>query len=109
MAPALFTGRVLLDGKILPNAPIRMEYLNEERLIVPSPYHQTQHVRTDENGTFSFVCPQAGWWGFAAATQGDPLKGPDGQTKNTELSGVLWLHIDPPATPRKRQPARQDD
>ena len=108
-APALFTGRVLLDGKILPDAPLRIEYLNEDKLIVPSPYHQTQRVRTDEHGAFSFVCPHPGWWGFAAATSGAPLKGPDGQPKKTELSGVLWLYVDPPAVPRKRQPSRQDD
>ena len=99
-APALFTGRVLLDGKILPDTQVRIEYLNEDKRIVPGPYHQTQRVRTDERGVFSFVCPHQGWWGFAAVTKGDPLRGPDGQPKSTELSGVLWLHIDPPAAPK---------
>ena len=102
MAPALFTGRVLLDGKILPDTPVRIEYLNEDRRTVPSPYHQTQRLRTNEHGVFSFVCPHPGWWGFAAVTQGDPLRGPDGQSKNTELSGVLWLHIDPLQAPKKK-------
>jgi uncharacterized GH25 family protein len=100
-APALFTGRVLLDGKSLPNAPIRIEYLNEDKRTVPTSYHQTQRVRTDERGVFSFVCPHPGWWGLAAVTKGAPLKGPDGQPKNTELSGVLWLHVDPPAVPKR--------
>jgi uncharacterized GH25 family protein len=99
-APALFTGRVLLDGKILPNAPVRIEYLNEDKRIVPSAYHRTQRVRADERGVFSFVCPHPGWWGFAAVTKGYPLRGPDGQSKETELSGVLWLHVDPPARPQ---------
>jgi uncharacterized GH25 family protein len=99
-APTLFTGRVLLDGKILPDTPVRIEYLNEDKRSVPGPYHQTQRVRADERGVFSFVCPHPGWWGFAASTQGDPLKGPDGQSKNTELSGVLWIYIDPPAVPK---------
>lgn len=99
-APVLFTGRVLLDGKILPDTLVRVEYLNEDKRIVPSPYHRSQRVRTDERGIFSFVCPHQGWWGFAAVTQGDPLRGPDGQPKNTELSGVLWLYIDPPAVPK---------
>jgi uncharacterized GH25 family protein len=99
-APALFTGRVLLDGKVLPDTQVRIEYLNEDKRIVPTPYHQTQRVRTDERGVFSFVCPHPGWWGFAAATRGDPLRGPDGQPKNTELSGVLWMYIDPPAVPK---------
>ena len=101
-APALFTGRVLLDGNVLPDAPVRIEYLNEDKRTVPGPYHQTQHVRSDGQGIFSFVCPHPGWWGFAAAAKGDPLKGADGQAKDTELSGVLWLYIDPPAAPKKK-------
>jgi uncharacterized GH25 family protein len=102
-APALFTGRVLLDGKALSDTPVRIEYLNEDKRVVPSTHHQTQRVRTDAHGTFSFICPHPGWWGLAAVTSGDPLKGPDGQSKNTELSGVLWLYVDPPAAPRKKQ------
>jgi len=109
MAPALFTGRVLLDDKMLPDTLVRIEYLNEDKRAVPSPYHQTQHVRTDEHGVFSFVCPHSGWWGFAAVTMGDPLKGSDGQLKSTELSGVLWIYIDPPVIPKKRQAGQQDD
>ena len=108
-APALFTGRVLLDGKILSDTPVRIEYLNEDKRLAPSPHHQTQRVRTDERGVFSFVCPHPGWWGLAAVTSGDPLKGSDGKPKNTELSGVLWLYVDPPALPKKKQAARQDD
>jgi uncharacterized GH25 family protein len=108
-APALFTGRVLLDGKILSDTPVRIEYLNEDKRTVPSPYHQTQRIRTDEHGVFSFICPHSGWWGFAAVTKGDPLKGSDGQPKSTELSGVLWVYIDPPATPKKKQGGQQDD
>ncbi|MDR2695296.1 MAG: DUF4198 domain-containing protein [Deltaproteobacteria bacterium] len=108
-APALFTGRVLLDGKSLSDTPVRIEYLNEDKRTLPSPHHQTQRVRTDERGAFSFVCPHPGWWGLAAVTQGDPLKGSDGKPKNTELSGVLWLYVDPPGTPKKKQAVRQDD
>jgi len=102
IAPALFTGRILLDSKILPDAPVRIEYLNEDKRTVPGPYHQTQYVRSDERGIFSFVCPHPGWWGFAAVAKGDPLKGSDGQAKDTELAGVLWLYVDPPAVPKKK-------
>jgi len=109
LAPALFTGRVLFDEKILPDAPVRIEYLNEDKRTVPSLYHQTQQVRTDERGVFSFVCPYPGWWGFAAVTQGDPLKGSDGQSKNTELSGVFWIYIDPPATLKRKQGGQGDE
>ena len=108
-APALFTGRVLLDGKILPDTPVRIEYLNEDNRAVPGALHQTQRVRTNEHGVFSFICSHPGWWAIAAVTWGDPLKGPDGQPKETELSGVLWVYIDPPAAPKKRQAVRQDD
>jgi cobalt/nickel transport protein len=105
-APSLFTGRVLHEGKALPNAPIYIEYLNEDKRVAQSPYHRTQTARSDENGVFSFVCPYPGWWGFAARIKGDPLKGPDGLPKDTELSGVLWLRVDPPPQPaagKKRQ------
>ncbi|MCL2122770.1 MAG: DUF4198 domain-containing protein [Desulfovibrionaceae bacterium] len=108
-APALFTGRVLFDDKILSDTPVRIEYLNEDKRAVPSPYHQTQRLLTNEHGVFSFVCPHSGWWGFAAVTKGDPLKGPDGQPKKTELSGVLWIYIDPPVSPKKKQTGQQDD
>jgi len=108
-APALFTGRVLLDGKIMPETPVRIEYLNEDRRTAPSPYHQTQRARTDKHGVFSFVCPHPGWWGLAAVTRGDPLKGPDGQPKNTELAGVLWIYVDPPPVPKKKQSSRQNN
>lgn len=102
-APALFTGRVLHDGKPLPDAAVYIEYLNEDRRAAPSPHHRTQVVRSAENGIFSFVCPYPGWWGFAARIKGDPLKGSDGQPKESELSGVLWIHVDPPAAPSTKK------
>ncbi len=105
-SPALFTGRVLLDGKPMPGAMVRIEYLNEDKRAAQSPYHNTQAVLGDESGVFSFVCPYAGWWGFAALTKGDPLKNPEGLLKETELSGVLWIRIDSPAPPQKKKEAK---
>ena len=112
VAPALFTGRILREGQTLPNTLVHIEYLNEDGRIEQSPYHQTQSVRSNEQGLFSFVCPYPGWWGFAAVTGGDPLKGPDGQAKRTELSGVLWLKVDPqpeiaPKSQKKKSPNKK--
>jgi cobalt/nickel transport protein len=56
----------------------------------------TQVVRADDQGIFTFSCPSAGWWGFAALNEGDfTLKDPQGKEKAVELGAVLWLHLDP--------------
>ncbi len=90
-----FTGQVLLDGKPAPAAMVEIEFYDEgNRLQAPSDYHVTQVIKTDDNGVFSFTCPQAGWWGFAALNEADyTIKDPDGQEKGVEIGAVLWIYL----------------
>jgi len=91
-----FTGQVLLQGKPVPGAEVEVEYYNRDgALVAPSEYHVTQVVKADNEGIFSFSCPRAGWWGFAALNEADyTLKNPAGEEKPVELGGVLWMYFD---------------
>ncbi len=91
-----FTGQVLLKGKPVPGAEVEVELYNEDKkLVAPSDYHVTQVVKADKNGVFTFACPQAGWWGFAALNEADyTIKDPEGKEKGVELGAVLWTYMD---------------
>lgn len=93
----IFTGQVKLDGKPVPNAEIEVEYYNQDKSLTPaSEYHVTYVVKADEQGIFSFCCPRAGWWGFAALNEADyKIKDPDGKEKGVELGAVLWVQMAP--------------
>lgn len=91
-----FSGRVLLNGKPVPGAEVEVEFYNQDsKLDTLSDYHITQVVKADENGVFTFACPLAGWWGFAALNEADyKLKDPAGNEKGVELGAVLWVYLD---------------
>lgn len=91
-----FSGKVLLNGKPVPGAAVEVELYNKEkRYTAPSDYHVTQVVKADENGVFTFTCPQPGWWGFSALNEADyKLKNPAGEEKAVELGAVLWIYLD---------------
>ncbi|WP_028580134.1 DUF4198 domain-containing protein [Desulfogranum japonicum] len=91
-----FVGKVLVDGKPVANTEVEVELYNQEaQFSLPSEYHETQVIQTDEQGVFTFSCPQAGWWGFAALTTADyTLPGPDKTPKEVEQGAVLWLYFD---------------
>ena len=91
-----FTGKVLLNGKPVPGAEVEVELYNKDKKIkAPSDYHVTQVVKADENGVFTFTCPQPGWWGFSALNEADyKLKNPAGEEKGVELGAVLWIYLD---------------
>lgn len=96
-----FSGQVLLNGKPVPGSEVEVEFYNEKAgtpkgLQAPSDAHVTQVVKADANGVFSFTCPAAGWWGFAALNEGEStIKDPDGKDKGVELGAVLWLYLEP--------------
>ncbi len=91
-----FTGKVLMDGKPVPNAEVEVEFYNQDgSLHAPSDHHVTQVIKADGNGIFSFACPRDGWWGFSALNEADyTLPNPDGESKPVELGGVLWIFLD---------------
>ena len=92
----LFTGQVLLNSNPLPHAEVEIEYYNENNQFTePTPYHETQLVKADQQGIFSFACPKPGWWGFAALATADyQLPDPANQPKPVEIGGVLWIYMD---------------
>ncbi len=91
-----FTGQVLLKGKPVAGAEIEVEYYNEAgQYSAPSDYHITQVIKADDNGVFSFTCPKAGWWGFAALSEADyKLKTKEGVEKGVEIGAVFWTYFD---------------
>jgi len=91
-----FTGQVLLHGKPVAGAEVEVEFYNEgNKLHAPSDYHVTQVIKADDNGIFTFTCPLAGWWGFAALNEADyTIKDPEGNEKPVEIGAVLWMYLD---------------
>lgn len=88
-----FSGQVLKDGKPLPEARVEVEFFNKDgKRKAPSDAYVTQVVKTDANGQFSFTMPWAGWWGFAALTDADQKIDKDGQPKEVEIGGILWVY-----------------
>lgn len=91
-----FTGLVLLDGKPVPGAEVEVELYNKGRFTMPSEYHETQVIKADDAGVFSFTCPQPGWWGFAALNEADfTLADPSGAQKSVEIGAVFWTYMSP--------------
>ncbi len=90
----VFQGQVLLDGKPVPHAMVEVEYYNRDgKLAAPSEYMIAQAVKADGNGVFTYVCPLAGWWGFAALSEADYTIKRDGKDKPVELGAVLWIQM----------------
>ncbi|MDE6734451.1 MAG: DUF4198 domain-containing protein [Desulfovibrio sp.] len=93
-APALFSGRVLLDGKPLADAKVRMVRINTNGAPAPTPWHEDLAGVSNAAGEFSFLLSQPGWWCCEALTAGPPLKGPDGELKPVERGALFWLFVD---------------
>ena len=90
----VFQGQVLVNGKPAPGATVEVEYLNDaKRWAAPTEYMVTQAVKADGAGVFTFVCPKAGWWGFAALTDADYTNKHNAQDKPLELGAVIWVEM----------------
>lgn len=101
-APALFSGRVLFNGKPLDNAPVRMSRINTDKQSAPTPWQEELAARTDKNGSsplFS-ISPVGG-----AARPLPPVTRSKGRTDSpshwswARCSGFMWTAR--PAEPRK--------
>ncbi len=111
-----FTGQVVREGKPVPGARVEIAWLNSavkpdmrplpaagqspappknRRSPRPAPYRATQELRADSQGVFTFACPRAGWWVFAASDAGDPLQDPEGQQKPLEIRTDFWVCFEP--------------
>jgi cobalt/nickel transport protein len=91
----VFRGKVLLDGKPVVAGEVEIEWYPGPDKKGQAPYESmvTQVVLTDENGNFSYSPPVPGWWGFAALNDADYKLKQDGQDKDVELGGVLWVYF----------------
>lgn len=100
----LFRGIVRHDGRPVPFAEIEVEWRNDGSVTPPNEAFVTQAIRADQNGTFAYAMPRAGWWGFAALVDGPEAPGPDGRPAPTELGGLVWVKATDmggaPAAPR---------
>ncbi len=95
IAPALFSGRILLNGKALADAPVEAIRINADGHVAANPWQKSLVARSDQNGNFSFMLNQPGWWCCMALWPGDPLKGPDGEQKQLERGTLFWLYVAP--------------
>ena len=84
----VFRGVVLGNGEPVPFAEIEVEYRNTDAIAFPAEVFGTQTILADANGTFAFVMPRAGWWGFCALGAG-----PETEHQGLPLSqdAVLWV------------------
>jgi len=87
-----FRGRVLKNGKPLPFADIEVEWTNDGSVKPPADAFNTQVIKADANGVFSYAMPKAAWWAFNALSEGPERKSPDGKTVGTEIGGTMWVH-----------------
>lgn len=94
VAPALFSGRVLVNGKEASGLRVFMGRMNVSKQSVPTEWHKKMEAITDASGQFSFVLNKPGWWYCEAVMPGTTLKGPDGQQKNVLKSAIFWLYVD---------------
>ena len=101
-APALFSGRVLLNGEPLRGAAARLARINTDKGVAPTRWHEELASISDAAGQFAFVVNQPGWWCCMAQTPGEPLKGPDGAPRPLELGALFWFYVDAPTENGKR-------
>ncbi|MCB2185267.1 MAG: DUF4198 domain-containing protein [Deltaproteobacteria bacterium] len=89
-----FTGRVLYRGKPLADCAVEVEFYNQKaERHAPTEAHITQVVKTTADGVFTWTMPWAGWWGFSALhTDEDRKIKHDGQDKEVEVGGVIWVY-----------------
>lgn len=97
IAPALFSAKVLLDGKPLVDIPVYVGRVNSEKRQFANNWQKIQEMRSDQAGQFSFILNQPGWWYCEAVIPGAPLKGPDGEMRELDRATIMWLYVNTPA------------
>ncbi|MDY0237709.1 MAG: DUF4198 domain-containing protein [Campylobacterales bacterium] len=86
----LFQGRVLQNGKVVPNTLVEVEFYNDLGASAPTNAHITQSVMSDDFGVFSFVPIHKGWWGFTAIIM-DGEKELNGKKYEVENGATIWI------------------
>jgi cobalt/nickel transport protein len=90
----VFQGVVKAFGKPLPYAEVEVEYLAGGTIQAPADPFITQVIKADQNGVFTYACPRAGWWGFAALSEDkERIKHSDGKMYPVEIGAVFWIRV----------------
>lgn len=98
MAGSTFTGRLLSDGRPLPDYEIEIVYLSTEPDMgtnaAAAPTAQAPQggmlvATTDENGVFTVGLPRPGFWGFGALGAGPEYRHEDGTYMSQDA--ILWV------------------
>lgn len=103
VAPTLFSGRLLLDGKPLEHVAVRMGRVGNDKGQPVNVWAGNMETYSGSDGEFSFVLNAPGWWHCQAAIKGSPLKGPDGEMRERLRSTVFWLYVDGAQTPKNKK------
>ena len=90
----VFQGIVKAFGKPVPYAEVEVEFFANGTLDPPADAFITQVIRADQNGVFTYACPRAGWWTFAALSEDkDKLVHSDGKEYPVEIGAVFWIRV----------------
>ena len=90
----VFQGIVKAFGKPIPYAEIEVEYFANGKIEPPADPFITQVIRADQHGVFTYACPKAGWWTFAALSEDKvKIKHSDGKEYPVEIGAVFWIQV----------------
>ena len=118
-----FSGQVLFDDKPIPQARVLVTRLDPSVKIDAAPkqdkagtpdkasdkkkrtlpeLYQVQELKTNQDGSFTFVCPYPGWWVFATSMPGDSLQDPEGKQKPLEIRTMFWVYMEDCLSQKRR-------
>lgn len=90
----VFQGIVKAFGRPVPYAEIEVEYLADGKIEAPAEPFVTQVIKADQNGVFTYACPKAGWWSFAALSEDRVnMKHSDGKDYPVEIGALFWIKV----------------
>lgn len=90
----VFQGIVKAFGKPVPYTEIEVEYFANGKIEPPADPFITQVIRADQNGVFTYACPKAGWWTFAALSEDKvKIKHSDRREYPVEIGAVFWIQV----------------
>lgn len=90
----VFQGIVKAFGEPVPYAEIEVEYFANGKIKAPSDPFITQVIKADGNGVFTYACPKAGWWAFAALSEDKvKMKHSNGKLYPVEIGAVFWIKV----------------
>ncbi len=90
----VFQGIVKAFGKPVPYAEVEVEYFANGKVKPPAAPFITQVIKADANGVFTYACPKAGWWAFAALSEDKvKIRHSDGKHYPVEIGALFWIKV----------------